>query len=423
MNNALLKSFQTLQVVYQDRAFSTIALNKTLNGCFGKEKPLVTKVVYGVLDNDVKLQYVIGKFVKKLPKGDVLLYLKIGTYCLMELSMPIYAVVNDVAELSKLSGDKRTVGFVNATLKSMASADVKNFADYPQDFAERLSAQYSYPLWSVKKIIKDYDKEEAERIISAPPNHATTIRIACSKEDFLAKHKEACELLPTVFDDVFYLQGRLPKVDETFTPQSLSSVAIAKICANAAKENFFDCCSAPGGKAVCVAGLRQDLSVVACDVHPHRVELIDSYASRMGVRVQTHCQDMTVFCQEWQGKFDTVLCDVPCSGFGVLDSRPDIKLFRQNEDISSLMKLQQAILQNCSNYVSVGGSLVYSTCTLFHNENEQNIRKFLQNNPNFTLGSINLPQLPNVHGKPHYQFLPHVDGMQGFFVCVLTRIQ
>ena len=131
---------------------------------------------------------------------------------------------------------------------------------------------------------------------------------------------------------------------------------------------------------------------------------------------------MTEPCSDFNEGYDVVLCDVPCSGFGVLDTRPDIKLFRQSEDLPELMGLQRRILSNCANYVKKGGYLVYSTCTVFDNENGQNIRKFLNERADFKYSAINLPQFPNADGKGSYQFLPCNDGVQGFFVAVLQRI-
>lgn len=163
--------------------------------------------------------------------------------------------------------------------------------------------------------------------------------------------------------------------------------------------------------------------MVACDLHAHRVELIQSYARRLNVSIETHCMDMTKREKAWENKFDTVLCDVPCSGFGVVDSRPDVKLFRENKDISELMKTQYAILSNCSAYVKKGGRLIYSTCTLFKNENGQTVRKFLEAHPDFRWGQIRIEQLPQTKGKGEYQFLPCVDGMQAFYIAVLEREQ
>ena len=420
MNNAFLKSFVTLQQVYNEKAFSSIALNKTLNFCKAQDKALITKLVYGVLDNDIKLNYIISKYVKKIPKGDTLLFLKMGTYCLMELSIPSYAVVNDIAELSKISEDRRIVGFVNATLKSIANT-IHTFDDYPTDQVENYSVRYSYPLWALKKLVKDYGKDVALQIASTVLENRTTARFVGNFDEQKIQQTYNVQTEKTVFDDAFYLTGKLPTLDGNFTVQSLSSMAIAHICANGCQGNFLDCCSAPGGKAVYVKQLRPDIEVTACDVHEHRVQLINAYASRMGVDVTTHTKDMTQFCAEFEKAFDTVLCDVPCSGFGVLNNRPDIKLFRESLDISNLMKLQQDILQNCSKYVKVGGRLVYSTCTVFDNENGQNIKKFLKNNPNFTLGTIVLPQYPSANGNSTYQFLPHKDNTQGFFVAVLER--
>ena len=139
MNNAFLKSFTVLHQVYVDRAFSAIALNEVLSRCDNRDKALVTKIVYGVLEKDIRLTYVLSRFVRKMPKGDVLLYLKMGAYCLSELSLPVYTVVNDMAELSKMSADKRIVGFVNATLKAVAKG-IGDFDDYPSDPIERLCA-------------------------------------------------------------------------------------------------------------------------------------------------------------------------------------------------------------------------------------------------------------------------------------------
>lgn len=413
MNNAFLKSFQTLQAVYCDRAFSSLALNKTLAVCKSQDKALVTKIVYGVLDQDLKLSYVLSHFVKKMPKGDVLIILKIGSYCLLNLSIPKYAVVNDLAELAKITEDRRQVGFVNATLKHIAD---KPFDSWPEDELLRFSVQNSYPEWALRKLIKDYGKEEAFRIASDASGERTVVRLAKPSAVQLFPQREC-----TCFDDAILVNGKLPMLTDEFTTQSLSSMAIARAVASDARGTVLDCCSAPGGKAVYIKQLRPDLNVVACDIHAHRVDLIKTYAERMKVQLETYCKDMTLPFDKWFDCFDTVLCDVPCSGFGVLNNRPDIKLFRQNADISELMKLQRKILWNCANYVAVGGRLVYSTCTVFDNENGQNIRKFLNEHENFSLDCINIPELPQTAGKGSYQFLPHKDTMQGFFLAVLKR--
>lgn len=421
MNNAFLKSFEVLFDVYRNKAFSGIALNRALSWTSSKENALITKIVYGVLDNDIRLTYIISKYTRKMPKGATLIYLKIGAYCLENLAIPVYTVVNDVAELSKLSQDKRIVGFVNATLKNM-SVNIKEFNDYPQDEIQKCSVMYSYPEWAFKKLVKDYGLEVAKSIAGYVFQARTTVRFTpCLPQTFFRRN--GCETESACFDDAMYVKGRLPDLTDFFTVQSLSSMAISRICAHGVGKTFLDCCSAPGGKAVYVKQLSPKTKVTACDIHDHRVELIKSYADRMHAPVDTYCLDMSVLHQPFVNAFDTVLCDVPCSGFGVLDNHPDIKLFRENKDVSSLMKLQYAILSNCSNYVKVGGRLIYSTCTVFDNENGQNVRKFLKEHTNFVFDRIVLPQFPTADNQPSYQFLPYKDGVQGFFVAVLKRTE
>ena len=316
MNNAFLKSFETLKQIYAERAFSSLALNKTLNFCKQQDKALITKIVYGVLDNDLKLEYIISRHVHKMPKGDTLLFLKIGAYCLMDLSIPVYTVVNDVAELSKISEDRRIVGFVNATLKSI-SKNIKEFNDYPTDPITKLSVEYSYPEWALRKLVKDYGMDVATRILTCPADNRTTVRftdkIDCN--EIQSRYGVTCE--PSLFEDAFFVKGNLPNDDSCYTLQSLSSMAVARICGNLLKdgEKFLDCCAAPGGKSVYVKQLKPTVQVISCDVHTHRVELINSYARRMNVQLESRCLDMTEHVSELNNAFDVVLCDVPCSGF------------------------------------------------------------------------------------------------------------
>lgn len=422
MNTAFLKAYQTLNDVYVNKAFSSIALNRVLNNRTSKDKALITKLVYGVLDNDIKLTYILSKYVRKLPKNSALILLKMGLYCLTELSIPVYAVVNDVVELAKITGDRYVVGFVNATLKRM-SLTVKDFDDYPSDPIENVSVKYSYPLWAIKKLVKDYGREQAFAIACCPPEQRSAVRFVgnVDLQDVTAKYGVQAQITP--FNSVFYITGALNNDSADYTTQSLSSMAIARICAEKLKDGrFLDCCSAPGGKAVYVKQLCPDSVVCACDVHPHRVDLIKSYASRMQVDVSTYCRDMTVPYPEFNEGFDVVLCDVPCSGFGVLNNRPDIKLFRKSEDLPALIKLQYELLCNCSSYVKRGGYLVYSTCTVFDDENGRNVRRFLKEHLNFEYGRIVLPEFPRADGQAFYQFLPPVDFTQGFYVAVLKRV-
>ena len=159
--------------------------------------------------------------------------------------------------------------------------------------------------------------------------------------------------------------------------------------------------------------------VTACDIHPHRVSLIEKYAASLNVKLAARLNDATVFNKEFENAFDIVLCDVPCSGFGVVSSKPDIKLFKTDAAISSLAQTQKKILETACRYVRRGGRLVYSTCTLFKAENGDVVNEFLSAHGNFAVEEIRLDYPKTKEG--YLQFLPHRDGTDGFFIALLKR--
>ena len=233
----------------------------------------------------------------------------------------------------------------------------------------------------------------------------------------------------TQFNSVFLVENF--KMDEGFyegkyTFQSVGSVAICNLVidgdnvSNLSSKNLLDTCSAPGGKAVYLAEYFN--SVTACDVHEHRVSLINSYASRMNKNnVTAMLLDATEFNSEFSNKFDYVLCDAPCSGYGVIKDNPDIKLNRTEDSIDELSSLQLKILNNASKYVKKGGYLCYSTCSIFRQENDEVIKKFLQNNSEFEC-EITKSLLPNLTFDYGNAFLPHLSLGAGFYFAKLKRV-
>ena len=162
-------------------------------------------------------------------------------------------------------------------------------------------------------------------------------------------------------------------------------------------------------------------NVTACELHAHRVELINAYAQRMGVKnVQAVQCDSSVFNKEYENKFDAVLCDAPCSGTGVINENPDIKLFRKESDIESLNEIQLKILENCSRYVKQGGTLYYSTCSVLPEENDSIVYKFLSSHPEYAL-NIPVCALESRKTKFGLQFLPHISLGAGFFLTSFIK--
>ena len=203
-----------------------------------------------------------------------------------------------------------------------------------------------------------------------------------------------------------------------YTFQSVGSIAICDVVSPC--ESLLDCCAAPGGKSVLLA--KKCGQVTSFELHEHRVELIRQYKARMGVENITEMQkDSAVFDKEYEEKFDAVLCDAPCSGYGTISENPDIKLFRKEEDFSSLRKAQIGILNACCQYVKKGGCLYYSTCSILERENDGVVGSFLKAHPEFSVESIDSP-LSHEKKKFGLQFLPDTSFGAGFYVCKLKRV-
>ncbi len=425
MNRPFLNAYVCLNEIFRSKAFSTIQLNNTLIGCKNADKALTTKIVYGVLDTNIELEYIIENFAKKI-KPVIKIILKIGVYCLKYLSIPVYAVINDCAELTKTTGKKELVGFVNATLRSIYVAINENKIVYPKQFNRYLSTKYSFPLWATEKLLKQYGNEKTENLLKYSPKHYTHVRVNTSLISDTEFEKELTQnnitFEKSVFNDTFNLNGSLDKLDSThYTIQSLGSMLVAMALNVSGTSSVLDLCSAPGGKAVYIAQLDKDCQVTACDIYPHRVELINSYANRMNVKnVTTSINDATVLNEKFVNRFDYVLCDVPCSGFGVYFSKPDIKLFREPSNVIELSVIQKNILEVASKYVKVGGIIVYSTCTIFDEENINVVNEFLANNNDFAFDDVSLPS-PFGLVNGHRQFLPSTDNVEGYFIARLVR--
>lgn len=415
MTNIYYDSYVVLSKVYRDGAYISQAL--TNSQIDYNNKRLTTKICYGVLDKDVELSYYLDYLSEKRPKLAIRTLVKIAMYCLKYLNKQAHTVTNLIVELAKQLGKTGASGYINAFLHNFISEEIP----LPTAKIEFLSVKYSYPKFAVEKLIKTFGFELCEKIISNDEEH-TFVRFNKGVDGEQYIKDRQFDFKTTPFQNLFDVKGF--KVDEDFqkgifTFQSIGSVAICEI----AKTNgdFLDCCSAPGGKAVYVSD--QAKFVTCFELHSHRCELIKDYARRMGKdNISVFCRDSAVLDSAFFEKFDTVLCDVPCSGFGTVKDNPDIKLNKDESCFEGLYKDQLNILSACSNYVKVGGYLVYSTCSIFEEENDGIIEKFVKNIENFVIEEINSP-LDSIKTKFGLQFLPHVSFGAGFYVCKLKRIK
>ena len=320
-------------------------------------------------------------------------------------------MVTDCAvSLCKKLGKSGVSGFVNAFLRRFDPAEVE--AALPKGI-EGEAVKLSYPVFAYKMLKKEYG-ERASAIASAK-SKGVSVRFEKGEESYTEKTH-----IKTPFQGNYIFESfvRDEGFDEgNYTFQSVGSIAICDCVAPC--KDLLDCCAAPGGKSVLLA--KKCENVTSFELHAHRVELIRQYKQRMGVTNVTERQmDSSVFDSTYEERFDAVLCDAPCSGFGTISENPDIKLFRKAEDFPALNKIQGEILSNVARYVKKGGALYYSTCSLFECENDRVVGAFLKANPEFSVAEIDSPL---EHDKKKYglQFLPDTAYGAGFYVCKLVK--
>ena len=425
MNKELNLSYKILRSVIIDKSYVSIELNKNLIENKDINTALVTKIVYGVLEKDITLEYFIRQFVKKMPKDEIMILLKIVAYCGKTISsIPNFALVNEIVNIAK-KVDVHQSGFVNAISKKLIASQL--VLPSKNDYALYLSVKYSYPQWVIKELRKSHDMGFVEDLISHELPTLTHGRINKSKmniEEFKAKLNELdIHFELSLYDYTLYLDyAKLLKTDlkDLFIVQGLPSIITCNAL-GADNGNVLDVCASPGGKSVYIAE-NPNVDVYSCDIYGHRVDLIKKYAKNVGVKVKTFIQDGTKTKNEWINKFDYVLCDVPCSNLGVSRKKPDVFLNKSYEDTLSLAGIQYAILDNSAKYVKKGGVLQYSTCTILDKENKDVINKFLKNHKDFRLTPIDIQGI-NISNKDNmYTFYPNLTNTEGFFIGRMIRL-
>ena len=399
--------YEALKSVYSDGAFSTIVLNRVLKSAPLDNKAYITNLFYGVLEKSIQLDYIISQTAKEKPQNAVAVVLKIGLYLLRHSTTPDFAAVNKTVELARLVGKIGVEGFVNAVLRKSKEIKLPS-----TNTLHGLSVNASYPEWIIKKLTDDFDLDFAKAFVLYDKVIQTHIRPNTkniSKEKFEEKYprmpKRATEFGYYVSHG---LQKELQKTD--YIIQSLGSMrAIDYLVKGKQPKKILDLCAAPGGKSVLLKQLFPEAEIVACDIHSHRIELIKKYADNVGVELTVKHNDARVLNEEFVDAFDIVLCDVPCSGIGVANKKPEIILRKSDDDVNNLSELQFKILSMASNYVKKGGRLGYSTCTVFKTENDKVVEKFLKTHKSYAKDG------------DYLKLFPHIDHCDGFFASNMIR--
>lgn len=433
-------AFELLRRLETSNSYSNIALDAKLSesGLDQRDKAFVTALFYGVLERRITLDAVISRY-SKLPEekltADVRSILRMGIYQLLYMdSVTDAAAVNESVLLAEYCRKKSAKGFINAILRAFIR-DGKQLPiiDKVNSFTDYLSISYSCPGWLAEKWVRDYGAEQAELILKhslgRPPItlRVNTLRITAEAlVRRLTAEGAAVSEHPFVEDCLVLQRGgdieRLPSYQEgLFWVQDIASQLCCAALDPRPRERVLDLCAAPGGKSFTSAvRMHNDGLLEAFDLSPKRAGLIEQGAKRLGLtNIRVKAADARRYLPELAGA-DRVLCDVPCSGLGVIRRKPEIK-YKSPEELARLPEIQAAILRNGARYVRPGGILLYSTCALSREENEHNAERFLNENTDFE--PYCFPEkYQRILGKEHMATLfPDKTGSDGFFLAIFQR--
>lgn len=438
MQNARTVAVEALIKLDADGAYSNIVIDKMLSAkqLSKVDAAFASALFYGVLERRLTIDHILSGYLKRpLGKTDsaVLNILRTGICQLKFMDkVPDNAAVNESVKCCVYFKRASAKGLVNAVLRRFIS-DGKAIR-LPRDETAALSVRYSVPVPIVRSLRDDYGSECAEGIMRAfLEEKYLAVRVNTAKistADFLkelekrgvrAKESALCRDAVKI-----YSSGSVRELfgfnEGLFHVQDIASGLCVQALSLDESSTLLDVCAAPGGKTFTAAEQTKG-AVVACDLYPHKVRLIESGAARLGLHnVRAVQNDASVF-NEGLGKFDRVLCDLPCSGLGILGKKPEIR-YKNVTFVDNLSKIQYDLLEKSANYVSLGGILVYSTCTLRHNENGQVADRFLRSHSDFEAVPL-FPEIRRAHPEPSNQLtlMPHIHHTDGFFISSFRRIK
>ena len=386
-------------------AYSNIALNetfKTLN-INSKEKAFMTEIFYGVLRNKKFLDYIIEKNTKEIKKEWIRNLLRISIYQITFMDSDNKGIVWEATELAK----KYSIAiskFINSTLRNYLrnkDSELKNLAD-----EKNYEVLYSIPKWFYNILEKQYRNENLKQAITSlkkvPYLSVRVNKLKYTEKEFEEFLKEKDIQIIKKVDTVYYINSGLIINSEEFKTgkiiaQDASSYLAAKNLEVIPNELVLDICAAPGGKTgVLAENMENRGEIIAIDIHQHKIKLIDTNMKKLGIDI-VKATVMDARNVNKQGrKFDKILVDVPCSGYGVIRKKPEILYSKNRENIEELAKLQLEILNSAADILKDGGELIYSTCTITDEENTNNIEKFLKEREEFKVEKLYIPK--NVSG-------------------------
>jgi len=431
----------TLNACQRQGGWSDGVLKKQLAaaGLDSRDAALATQLCFGVLQNQILLDFYLSKFSNialKRMEGKVVQVLRLGAYQMLFLDkIPHSAAVNSAVAMTKTHcKNPRAAGMVNGILRSLERS-IHNLPVLPKnDFVSYLSTLYSHPEWLVKAYIQSLGEDEALQLLAANNSQpATTVMVNTTRisterlSELLTAERAEVESHPWLENCLYLsrtgdLERLTPFRDGMFYVQDPASRLAIMAAGVKPGMKVLDCCAAPGGKSFAAAvAMDNEGEIISCDIHAHKKKLIQAGADRLGITIITPMTaDGKVFKPKWEESFDVVLVDAPCSGLGVIRKKPDIR-YKDPEPLEALPTIQTEILNNASRYVKPGGVLLYSTCTVLRRENEEIVERFLKEQGQYHAESFELPGPIGKIEEGMITLWPHRHGTDGFFICKLRK--
>lgn len=436
-------AFNTLYRVLHEEAYSALALNNAIkeHGLSKLDASFLSRLVYGVLERKILLDYVISQYSKIKPKkieNKTLIILEIGVFQLLFMDkVPSSAAVNECVKLSKKVGAYKSSGFINAVLRNFVRNDLRYDLPDKKDIINYLSIKYSCPEFLVSMWLEQYGHSNTIKILEGlsdrPPLTVTVNTLKTTKSELMTELNEC----GVEVDEILHLDNALnikntgsieelkPFQDGKFYVQDSASQLCCEMLDAKEGMTLCDVCSAPGGKSIYSAIKMKNIGkVCSYDLYEHKINLINESANRLGIDIIDADVRDAQDSKSAIPQCDRLLCDVPCSGFGIIRRKPEIR-YKKATIIDNLPKLQYSILCANADFLSIGGVLVYSTCTLCNEENIKVVDKFLREHSDFEPLPLDLPQgFRRFVDEPEHvlTLLPYRDMSDGFFIAKFKKV-
>ncbi len=440
MDKCRVVALNVLNGVTGEGAYSNILLSKSINesDLIEKDRALVTEIVYGTLKYKYTIDKILMFFINRdLNKLDisVLNILRASIYQIKYLTkVPEFAVVNEAVDIIKKINGIGASKFINGVLRNYLRQKDANFAGKSE--IEKICFDYSFLPWMAELFIKQYGREKAMEIMQGsnevPTVSARVNVLKASYDKAIERLREDGFSVEEGYaspEAITIIKGKNIENNKSFvsgyiTVQDESAMLVAPSMELTDDMIVFDMCSAPGGKTTHISEIMNNTGkVTAFDIHKNKLRLIGSNAGRLGItNIKLAEMDSSKYDEKFYEAAHRVLIDVPCSGLGLIRKKPEIKWTKSERNLQDILKLQRDIMETSAKYVKINGILMYSTCTLNKEENEDNINWFLNRYKDFEIEPLYFGKAPNImYNESGWVTIMPNKYMDGFFICKLKK--